>query len=467
MNPTSPRQNHKALTLLALFAMTTRADAHASEQSLVLLLPTDIYTGAGVAVVALTVVLVSVLPAGPLLRLLMPLPLTRFSAARIRPATSTLAALFLGLMIWAGLTGSRDPTANPMPLFTWTVFWIGFVTVQGLIGDLWFYLNPFSGPLSLIRRVFGPQPYPRLPPELGHGLGIVAFLAFAWILLADPAPSDPARLARYAATYWLFTMIMAVIHGPRWLRRAEGFTLMFNAYARVSVFGRYRGKLCLGFPGWQALVKRPPLLGPALIMIILLGTGSFDGLNETFWWLGLNDINPLEFPGRSAVIWQNTLGLLIANILLILTVTLTTTLGMRLIKVRLSILEGLRLFAASILPIALGYHIAHYLTSFLVDGQYTLVALSDPFLTGADYLGLGQFYVSTGFFTSTDTVRTIFLTEAGAVVIGHVLAVMLAHAIALRAFATNRRAAISQAPLALFMIAYTLFGLWLLASPRF
>jgi hypothetical protein len=467
MNPKPPRRNHKPLAAVALCLAAGRADAHASEQSLVLLLPTDIYTGAGVAVVALTVVLLSVLPAGPLMRLFTPLSLTRASLVRLRPVTSTLAALFLWGMIWAGLTGSRDPLANPMPLFTWTVFWIGFVTVQGLIGDLWAFANPFTGPLALIRRVFVPQTCPRLPPELGHGLGIVAFLAFAYLLLADPAPSDPDRLARFAAAYWLFTMILSTIYGPRWLRRAEGFTLMFKAYSRLAILGRHRGKLRAGLPGWQALHRQPPLAGPALLMIILLGTGSFDGLNETFWWLGLIGVNPLEFPGRSAVVWQSTLGLLAANAALIAVVAAATTLGMRLIGERQPVLQGLRLFSPSILPIALGYHVAHYLTSFLVDGQYTLVALSDPFLTGADYLGLGQFYVSTGFFGSTDTVRAIFLTQAGAVVTGHVLAVMLAHAIAVRAFGTNRRAALSQAPLALFMIGYTLFGLWLLASPRF
>ena len=63
--------------------------------------------------------------------------------------------------------------------------------------------------------------------------------------------------------------------------------------------------------------------------------------------------------------------------------------------------------------------------------------------------------------------RRIYLGQAGAVVSGHVLAVILAHAIAIRALGTTRRALLSQLPLALFMIAYTLFGLWLLASPRF
>ena len=64
------------------------------------------------------------------------------------------------------------------------------------------------------------------------------------------------------------------------------------------------------------------------------------------------------------------------------------------------------------------------------------------------------------------TVRVIWLTQAGAVIIGHVLAILVAHALALRLHGDHRRAMLSQLPLALFMVAYTLFGLWLLASPR-
>ena len=85
---------------------------------------------------------------------------------------------------------------------------------------------------------------------------------------------------------------------------------------------------------------------------------------------------------------------------------------------------------------------------------------------GADFLQLGTYYVTTGFFNSQDSVRLIWLTQAAAVVGGHILAVMLAHAIALRHFGTTRHAVLSQVPLALFMVLYTLFGLWLLASPR-
>ena len=51
-------------------------------------------------------------------------------------------------------------------------------------------------------------------------------------------------------------------------------------------------------------------------------------------------------------------------------------------------------------------------------------------------------------------------------VIGHIMAIILAHAIAVREFGTARRAVLSQIPLATFMVLYTFFGLWLLASPR-
>jgi hypothetical protein len=109
---------------------------------------------------------------------------------------------------------------------------------------------------------------------------------------------------------------------------------------------------------------------------------------------------------------------------------------------------------------------AHYLTSLLVSAQYTLAALSDPLGTGADILGIEPFCVTTGFFNSIDTVRVIWITQAGLVVFGHVWSVFLAHRIALNLFGTTLRAAFATLPLSLFMIAYTFLGLWLLAAPK-
>ncbi len=447
--------------------------AHASEQGFVLLLPTRIYILAGTASVALTVLLVAVLPERTLGGVFRPWGLMRWrSPSGARHVTSCLALLALGWLVWVGLAGPRDPLSNPLTLFIWTLWWVGFVTVQGLGGNLWAWVNPWTGPVALTRVVLNLHPFVRLPARLGHCLAILSFLGFVAVLLADPAPADPARLSVYVGGYWLFSYLAVLVFGPRWLYRAEGISVLMRTYAQMGLFGRLGNRAALGLPGWQVLARAAPAPGLAVFILLMLGSGSFDGLNETFWWLDLLGLNPLEFPGRSAVIIQNLTGLLVANLALIAVFLLTIRAGLALAgaqegqKSDLKLGQAFCLFAPSILPIALGYHISHYLPGFLVDGQYALAAATDPMKTGADYLGLGQFYVTTGFFNTQASVRLIWLTQASAVVGGHVISVMLAHVIAVRQFGSGRRAILSQAPLALFMILYTLFGLWLLASPR-
>ncbi|KNX42022.1 hypothetical protein ROTO_13630 [Roseovarius tolerans] len=443
---------------ITLMILASAAWAHASEQGFVLLLPTDVYIAAGGATVALTVALLAVLPgrvAGAIFR---PLPLA-VSPPRPRHILSLVATAVLLWLIWRGLSGPRDPMLNPLSLSIWVVFWIALVSLQGLIGDLWRWINPWSGMAALVARVTRSRAPLRYPKALGHWPGVLSFLAFAGFLLADPAPADPARLAVTVAVYWAGHMVGILLFGGPWLLRAEGITLLMRSYARMGLLGRARGRLVLGLPGWQVLARPMPSLSLAVLMLILLGSGSFDGLNETFLWMGWLGLNPLEFPGRSAVIGSNLLGLLLTNLGLIAVFAAFLWLGARLAGERAGPGLLIRRFAPTLLPIALAYHIAHYLTSFLLDGQYVLGWLSET-------LGAGHVHVTAGFLNSPGPVRLIWMTQAGVVVAGHVIALLLAHAIAVRAGQSTRRAALAQAPLALFMVAYTVFGLWLLATPR-
>ena len=440
--------------------------AHASEQALVLLLPTDVYITAGAASVALTVILLALLPHRFAVGVFAPLRMFATRRAGLHHWTSCAAFIAFALLLWVGLTGPRDPVVNPLPLFVWTVFWVAMVSVQGLMGNLWHWLNPLTGPIAVLRKALGLRTVIHLKADIAPWLALTGFLGFAAFLMADPAPTDPARLARFAGGYWLVMLAAGLVFGPRWAMRAEAFSVLMACYARMGVACRSRGKFSIGVPGWQAFAMRAPPAGLAVFMLVLLGSGSFDGLNETFWWLAQLGINPLEFPGRSAVVGQNLAGLLVANAALVAIYAVSVWLGSKLGGSDMGAGRAFRVFAPSILPIALGYHIAHYLTALLVDGQYALIAFSDPFASGANLLGLEGFYVTTGFFNTTDTVRVIWLTQAGAVVIGHIMAIILAHAIAVREFGTARRAVLSQIPLATFMVLYTFFGLWLLASPR-
>ena len=145
-------------------AMAGPAHAHASEQGFVLLLPTGIYILAGTTSVALTVFLVAVLPDRTLAAAFRPAGLMRWRpVAAARRLTSCLAFALLLWLVWVGGAGSRDPLSNPLPLFIWTLWWVGFVTLQGVFGNLWAWVNPWTGPVAVTRAVLNLRPFLRLP----------------------------------------------------------------------------------------------------------------------------------------------------------------------------------------------------------------------------------------------------------------------------------------------------------------
>lgn len=435
--------------------------AHAGEQGFVLLLPTTVYIAAGGVTVALTVALLAVLPGTFAERLFRPVRLFRLHTPLVmRYGLNLAVTALLGWLVWRGLVGPGDPGVNPLPLAIWVVFWIVLVTLQGLVGDLWRWINPWVGVGALLRRLTGMRAPLRYPRGLGYWPGVLGFLAFCGFLMADPAPTDPGRLAVVVGFYWYAMLLGLVLFGPVWLVRGEAITVLMRIYGRVSFIGLSKGYMSAGLSGWQILTGPRTSPGLAVLCLILLGSGSFDGMNETFLWLGLLGINPLEFPGRSAVILPNLLGLLASNAALIGVFAGALWLGERLAGGQPRPLRGLFcLYAPTILPIALAYHIAHYLTAFLVDGQYVLAAF-------ARALGLAEHPISAGFLNTPGPVKIIWMTQAGTVVMGHVIAILLAHALAMRAGDGRARAVLGQVPLALFMVAYTVFGLWLLATPR-
>ncbi|MEM7269927.1 MAG: hypothetical protein AAF401_11820, partial [Pseudomonadota bacterium] len=419
-----------------------------------------VYPAAGVAVVALTVLLLIATPGGMVRTLFQPRRLAIPDPEWARHAVSLFSLACLLSLIWIGLDGPRDPLSNLAPLTFWTLFWIGAVALAGLLGDIWRWLNPWTGLYALL----GIRPSLNLPERVGHWPALALLIAFWAFLLADVAPDDPARVAQGLGLYWLLVLVGMSLFGSAFLERCEAFTVLFRLYGALSPI-RIGADGGIGAPGWRILAA-PASLSLGFFALASLGAGSFDGLNETFWWLAQIGVNPLEFPGRSAVVAPTLTGLALAIALLVLVFSAIVWIGFLLVSASSDAPSAIPRLALSVLPIAFGYHVAHYLTAFLVNGQYVVAALSDPWASGADFLGIQPFYVTTGFFNQLGSVRAIWLTQAGAVVIGHVWAVLLAHRIALDFFPTGRRAALATAPLSLFMIAYTFLGLWLLAAPR-
>ena len=433
--------------------------SHATDQAFVLLLPTDIYVGAGVAAVALTVLALFALPETATRKLF------QHRAIAAKPTTQTgqnvtsvLSFVALAVLVAIGIAGPRDPLSNIMPLSFWTLGWVGLITLSGVFGNLWAWVNPWTGLYAWLAPTWKTRP---LPQGFGLWPATLLLVGFTAFILADVAPDDPYRLAVAVAAYWCVTMLGLLISGPTWMTQVELGHAIMGAYGKLTA----RTSEGQGRPGWQILV-RDPRAASGIFALTLLAAGSFDGLNETFWWLAQIGVNPLEFPGRSAVILPTLAGLALSILALLAVFSATIWLGLRIARSDAPFSRVFGQMALSLLPIAFVYHVSHYLTSFLVSIQYTVAAFNDPLNIGADLFGIEPFRVTTGFFNRLDWVRAIWLTQAGLVVLGHVWSVLLSHRIALDLFPEPRRAAWATLPLSIFMIAYTLLGLWLLAAPR-
>ena len=122
-------------------------------------------------------------------------------------------------------------------------------------------------------------------------------------------------------------------------------------------------------------------------------------------------------------------------------------------------------FVFSIIPIAFGYHFAHYLPNFLVDIQYAFISLSDPLDLGWNLLGIKDWQVRSSFLTHHESVAIIWYLQITGIVLAHIAAVIIAHLKTLKNDAGQRTIILSQIPSTLLMIAYTFLGLWLLSTP--
>lgn len=459
------------------------AVAHVSGGAFILLLPTHLYVAGGAIVVGASFALVALAPT----RLFARLPALSVRRTVVafawREAASTGASLLslatILFLVGAGHLGSRDPLANPLPLFVWTVWWIGFTYLHALFGNLWAHLNPWIGIYRLLTvsgrlRRRRERPPLRYPAWAGHWPAVIGFLLFAWFELVYPAPADPAVLAAVVLTYVLANFAGLLAFGDRWLREAEPFSVYFRMvswlapvgvrHARVPSGSRPRVELEATLPTLRLLGVETPAVSLVAFVLLVLSSVSLDGLSRTFAWLGLLGENPLEYPGRTALAIPNTLGLLALFAGLTLAYLVAVRLLRLLARIPLASSRLAALFALPLVPIACGYHLAHYLPVFLVDVQHAIRAASDPLARGWDLLGTRDLPVVTSFLSDPARVYAIWHSQVAIIVLAHVAGVVIAHALALR-LSSPASAWVGQLPMLGLMIAYTTLGLWLLSTP--
>lgn len=352
------------------------------------------------------------------------------------------------LVVAVALTGPPETSSNLAPYAFYITFWVGLVPASLLLGPVWRTVNPLRTLHAGLSRLTGPAPAEDRMAHLGYWPAVVALLAFGWLELCYPERARPGTVGTFLVLYGVAQLVAALWFGPGWFARGDAFEVVSTLWARLSPFGRRDdGRLVVRNPldGVDGLTPEPGLAG---IVTALLGVTAFDGVSRTEWWQSGPGIE-----GDAATL-PATIGLALTVLAISGLYAGATTLAGRL---GWGGTDGPTLFAHSIVPIALGYQIAHYFSLLLLDGQLTWILASDPFQTGQDLFGTaGNSLNLTA--VSPDTIAGV---QVAAIVLGHVLGVVLAHDRAVR-LCEPSRARTSQYPLLSVMVGFTVGGLALL-----
>lgn len=378
-----------------------------------------------------------------------------------------IGVVALAAVVVTGLLGPSDPTRNPAVYLVWIYLWVGLLLLTALVGNVWTYLNPFSALARWGRR----DGWRRLPERIGIWPATAAFFVVAWLELASGVSSRPAVVAVLALAYTAYTLTgMAVFGRAAWLSRCEAFTVLFGVASRFGPVETERapdgtverawlrpwgvGLLAPVAAGWDRIV----------FVILMLSDLAFDGIEATPPWFTLTQsATPLyEAMGAAAGrVVLDTAGLLAVGLVFLGIFTLFVQLMLVLGGARRGRLATTTAFAFTLVPIALVYAFAHYYTYLLVQGQGLVPLLGDPLGRGWNLLPVGGFQPNW----TLAQANVVWDAQVVLIVLGHVIAVYLAHVCARHRFRGAGRALLSQYPMLILMVAYTMTSLWILAQP--
>jgi hypothetical protein len=404
------------------------------------------------------------------------------NAAWPRIAGGSVGVLGLVAVIVTGLFGSQNPFYNPDEYLVWVYFWAAIVILAGLLGNLWQLLNPWTALYPLVARLRPPAKGTSgdRKPRFGIWPAILTYFAFACLELASGVANRPALLAWLTLAYTVFTLGGMLLFGAeRWLRSVECFTVLFDVVSRFGPIETERGpdgrtRVYLRIWGTGLLKGERAGWDRVVFVILMLSTLAFDGILATpvytRWWLP--DVGPFFDPlGPLAVPVLRTVGLVLLTAVFltafVLVMRFVMWFGWPEVGSPLSRWKGvdeasaLSAFALTLVPIALVYNAAHNYTYVVVQSQGLIPLLADPLQRGWHLLPTAGYKIS--FVLAGAAV--VWYVQIVLIVLGHVIAVYLSHLRAGQRFKNAAHVLLSQYPMLLLMVLYTMTSLWILAQP--
>jgi hypothetical protein len=386
-----------------------------------------------------------------------------------------VGVFLLGVSIYAGIHGTEAPDRNFAITFLFVTAWLGFPLFSVIFGNVFKPFNPWRAVGRAGGGLFGAlagqrSAHLRYPERLGRWPAAVGLLAVVWLEIVYGTSGGVAiglapHAAGVAALYYSgYTLAMMALFGvEEWCERGEIFSVYFGMFSRLGSFGVRDGRLGRRRP-LSAATSWATVPGSLAVVIASIATTSFDGAQEGAFKGGIE--HTFE--------WLADRGIALATALHL---TDTIFIAITFVGVSLVYLIGVRGmagvkgappfpklrsgFAHTLIPIAFAYLVAHYFSLFIFQeqAQFTYL-LSDPLGTATtDLFGTASGGIDFKVLSS----NAIWYVQVGALVIGHVVGLTLAHDRATAYWGDYRQAARSQYWMLAVMVAFTCFGLYLLS----
>jgi hypothetical protein len=378
----------------------------------------------------------------------------------------TLGVLVLLATAYAGLAGTENQRDNLAPTMVYVGVWVGVPFLSLVLGDIWRLLSPWRalGRCAgwLAGRLGGDEvPAPLAYPErLGRWPAAAGVVAFGICELCWATAREPAPLAVLMLAYVVVMLVGMSLYGVEaWTRNADPLGVYFGLFAALAPLERRE----------RVLYARPPVVGAGridgrggMVAVLIAGIGvtAFDGASQGPLFNSLlphlQDLfRSLGFGISTALELGFVVGLLV-TIALVAAIWGLAVAGMPRVR---GVRPGAQL-AQSLVPILAAYVVAHYFSLLAYNGQDLARLASDPLGHGSDLFGTAGGGIDYGVVSAT----AIWYVQVGALVLGHVAGLVLAHDRALVIYGSHRHATRSQLVMLVVMVCFTCLGLWLLSA---
>jgi hypothetical protein len=394
---------------------------------------------------------------------------------RVPPAVEALlgalGVFVFSAAVYVGLAGPESQRDNWATIAVYVGFWVGVPFASLLLGNVFRLLSPWraigraTGWLAgRVARGALPEPL-EYPKRLGHWPAVAGLIAFAICELCWAAGRDPQPLAVLMLIYLAIQLFGMSLYGVEpWVRNADAFGVWFGLLSRLApVARRGDGRLVLRPPVVGA-TGLAPRAGTAALLLTGIGATAFDGAKEGPLFNDVVGELQNTFNGLGASLGLALeLGFLVGlaiSLAVVAAIWTAGVLGMPREGLRLSRRQLSDRFAHTLIPIAAAYLVAHYFSMLAYDGQLLWILANDPLGDGSDLFG----GAGSGIEYSVVSATGIWYVQIGALVVGHVAALVLAHDRALVVYGSPRAAARSQLVMLAVMVLFTVLGLWLLSA---